>query len=80
MAREGLADGVLNPTKTPLTTTLNNTELFSANIALPLSFVSATQVNALIPQKLIMNTVYPLPVTLAELQPGIFTTLGTGSG
>jgi uncharacterized protein (TIGR03437 family) len=71
---------------------LNNTQLFLGNLPLPLSYVSPTQVNALIPQKLNVNTGYlltiqrdntlssPVPVTITELQPGIFTTTGTGSG
>ena len=89
---EGLADGVLAATQTPLPANLNNTQLFLGNLPLPLSYVSPTQVNALIPQKLNVNTQYsltiqrdntlsaPVPVTITELQPGIFTTTGTGSG
>jgi uncharacterized protein (TIGR03437 family) len=89
---QGLADGVLNATQTPLPGNLNNTQLFLGNLPLPLSYVSPTQVNALIPQKLNVNTGYlltiqrdntlssPVPVTITELQPGIFTTTGTGSG
>jgi uncharacterized protein (TIGR03437 family) len=89
---EGLADGVLAATQIPLPGNLNNTQLFLGNLPLPLSYVSPTQVNALIPQKLNVNTEYPLTiqrdntlsvpvlVTLTALQPGIFTTTGTGSG
>jgi uncharacterized protein (TIGR03437 family) len=89
---QGLADGVLSATQTPLPANLNNTQLFLGNIPLPLSYVSPTQVNALIPQKLNVNTEFlltierdntlsvPVPVTIAELQPGIFTTTGTGTG
>ena len=89
---EGLADGIQNATQTPLPGNLNNTQLFLGNLPLPLSYVSPTQVNALIPQKLNVNTEYlltiqrdntlstPVQVTITELQPGIFTTTGTGSG
>jgi uncharacterized protein (TIGR03437 family) len=79
-------------TGVPLPFTLGNTQVFLGNQPLPLYYASPAQVNALIPQELTVNTAVqlfvqrgntgsvPVPVTVAELQPGIFTVDSTGQG
>jgi uncharacterized protein (TIGR03437 family) len=80
-------------TTIPLPTVLNTTTLLLGNTPLPLSYASPGQVNALIPtQNLNPTGTYTLtilrgstqsvsvPVTVQELQPGIFTLNDSGSG
>jgi len=79
---------------TPLPVSLSNTQLLLGGKPLPLSYASAGQVNALIPQALNANASYtlvvqrdatqsvPVTLTVVEVQPGIFTVnqVGTGQG
>jgi uncharacterized protein (TIGR03437 family) len=77
---------------TPLPGTLNGTRLFLAGQALPLIYAGKGQVNAVIPQALKPNTSYqlvvqygstlsvPLPLTVAQYQPGIYTLDLSGAG
>ncbi len=78
----------------PLPAMLTGTQLLLGGIPMPLLYAGAGQVNALVPQGLAPNASYPLMVvsgttqsvpvalTVAELQPGIYTTgfLGSGAG
>jgi uncharacterized protein (TIGR03437 family) len=76
----------------PLPTTLNGTQLLLGGIPMPLVYAGAGQVNALVPQELAPNASYPLVVvtgttqsvpmalTIAELQPAIYSINFTGSG
>jgi uncharacterized protein (TIGR03437 family) len=76
----------------PLPTNLNNTQLLLGGQPLPLSYASHVQVNGLIPQNLNPNASYqlvvvresttsvPIPVTVAALQPGLYTEDNSGSG
>ena len=76
----------------PLPTTLNGTQLFLGGVPMPLVYAGAGQVNALVPQELPPNASYPLVVvtgttqsvpmalTVAELQPAIYSINFTGSG
>jgi uncharacterized protein (TIGR03437 family) len=76
----------------PLPTTLNGTQVTLGGIPMPLLYANPTQINALIPQGLKPNAPYPLvvvtgavqsapvPVSVLELQPGIYTVNGSGSG
>jgi uncharacterized protein (TIGR03437 family) len=78
----------------PLPPILNDAQLLLGGQSLPLSYAIPGQVNGLIPQDLSANASFPLvvqrgttqsvpvQVTVAALQPGIFTvnTLGTGQG
>jgi len=87
-----LADGTAQPNGLPLPFNLGNTQLLLGNQPLPLSFASPSQVNGLIPLGLAVNTALqlfiqrgntgsvPVPVTVTDLQPGIFTTAQTGEG
>ena len=89
----GLA-GSGNPSATtlPLSTSLNGTQLLLGGVPMPLIYASSVQVNALVPQSLAPNASYPLIVvrgatqsvpvslTVAELQPGIYTVDLSGSG
>ncbi len=89
---ERLASAVLGASQVPLPISLNNTSLLLGGQPLPLSYISPTQVNGLIPQNLDINaqpqliiqqgnTVStPIPVTVTELQPGIFTIPSGGQG
>jgi uncharacterized protein (TIGR03437 family) len=86
------SDGTPTGTSIPLATLLNGTQLFLGGRALPLSYAGPTQVNGLIPQDLNPNAAFPLvvqrgdtqsvpiPVTVAGLQPGIYTQDQSGSG
>jgi uncharacterized protein (TIGR03437 family) len=76
----------------PLPEDLNTTRLFLGGQQLPLLYAGPGQVNALIPQKLNPNTLYqlmvqrgstlsaPIPLIVAEYQPGIYTLDLSGSG
>ena len=86
------SDGSLLAGAVPLPTTLSNTQLLLGGQALPLSYASGGQVNALIPQGLNPNASYtlvvqrdatqsvPVALSVVELQPGIFTVNETGTG
>jgi uncharacterized protein (TIGR03437 family) len=79
-------------TSLPLPTTLNGTQLLLGGLPMPLLYASAGQVNALVPEGLAANASYPLvvkrgatqsvpvPITVAELQPGVYTVDTSGSG
>jgi uncharacterized protein (TIGR03437 family) len=87
-----LATGNASPAFIPLPTLLNGTQLLLGNEPMPLSYISAGQVNALVPQDLNPNASYqlvvvrgttrsvPIPVTVAQYEPGIFTVDDSGSG
>ena len=76
----------------PLPTILNGTQLLLGGTAMPLLYASSGQVNALVPEGLAANASYPLvvvrggtqsvpvPVTIAGVQPGIYTIDTSGSG
>lgn len=76
----------------PLPTNLNGAKLLLNGVPLPLSYASPNQVNGLIPVDLTANETYSLviqrdstqsvavPLTVQELQPGLFTYDGSGSG
>jgi len=76
----------------PLPTSLNGTELFLGGQPLPLLYAGPGQVDALIPQKLNPDTSYqlvvqrgttlsvPVPLVVAEYQPGIYTLNLSGAG
>ena len=76
----------------PLPINMGDTKLLLGGVPLPLSYTSAGQVNALIPQGLNPNAAYslvvqrgttqsaPLAVTVVALQPGIYTVNETGTG
>ena len=86
------ANGSASASSVPLPMDLNGTGLFLGGLPMPLSYVGPGQVNALIPQALNTGTSYqlvvvrgstesvPIPLTLTELQPGIFTLDSSGSG
>ena len=89
----GMADaGTSSAGTLPLTTSLNNTQVLLGATPLPLAYVSPTQVNGLIPCNLSPNASYqllvqrgstqsvPTPVTVVELQPGIYSEDLSGSG
>jgi uncharacterized protein (TIGR03437 family) len=86
------ANGTCEAGTVPLPTTLNNTQLLLGDTPLPLSYACPPQVNGLIPQNLNPNASYqlvvvrgstrsvPVPVTVQQLQPGIYTQDNSGSG
>jgi uncharacterized protein (TIGR03437 family) len=77
---------------TPLQTNLGGTQLLLGGQGLPLLFVTPSQVNGLIPQKLPVGTTVqliverggtasvPVSAYVTDLQPGIFTTAQNGQG
>lgn len=81
-----------NATSLPLPTLLNGVSATLGGLPMPLLYASPTQINALIPQGLTPGRTYPLVVTVgttasapiqltvAELQPGIYTVNTSGSG
>jgi len=83
-----LADKTVGATHVPFESTLGTTQVMLGNLSLPLSYVSAVQVNGLIPQYFNPNTSYPLVVmrdntlstpiqmTVTSAQPGVFTVGG----
>ena len=85
-------DGNPSAAAQPLPTTLNGTQVTLGGLAMPLLYASFNQINALVPQSLKQNAAYPLvvvtgttqstPIQLSvlELQPGIYTLNGSGSG
>jgi uncharacterized protein (TIGR03437 family) len=91
---DDLADGEALDEDPPFGRQLLTTEVRLGDQALPLYFVNRTQANALIPRGLTPNTQHqivvqrgstitvPLQVTVADVQPGIFTVnrQGTGQG
>jgi uncharacterized protein (TIGR03437 family) len=86
------SDGSPSATTVPLPMNLNDTQLLLGDQPLRLSYASPGQVNGLIPQGLNANASFqlavlrgstrsvPVPVTVAALQPGIYTTDNSGSG
>ena len=86
------ANGMPLAESLPLPTTLNDTRLLLGNQQLPLLYAGPGQVNALIPRSLNPNTAYqlivqrgatssvPVPLTIAQYQPGIYTLDLSGSG
>jgi uncharacterized protein (TIGR03437 family) len=91
---DSLADGEAQFFDAPFGRQLLTTEVRLGDQPLPLYYVNPKQVNALIPRGLNPNTQHqivvqraatvsvPIPVTVAEVQPGIFTVnqQGTGQG
>jgi uncharacterized protein (TIGR03437 family) len=87
-----LATGTQSAASVPLDTTLDGTQVLLGNEALPLYYASTGQINAVTPQNLSFNASYPLvvargatisvpiPVTVAQYDPGIFTMNMSGSG
>jgi uncharacterized protein (TIGR03437 family) len=85
-------DGSPSATTLPLPMNLNDTQLLLGDQPLHLSYASPGQVNGLIPQNLNSNASFPLivqrgstrsvpvPVTVASLQPGIYTMDNSGAG
>jgi uncharacterized protein (TIGR03437 family) len=81
-----------NATSLPLPMSLNGTQLFLGGLPMPLLYAASGQVNALVPQGIMPNATYPLvvvqgnaqsvpvPITIAELQPGQYTVNTSGSG
>jgi len=86
--------GTGNPAATslPLPFTLNGTQATLCGLPMPLLYAGPTQINALIPQAVTPNVPCPflvttgatqsapIQLTVAELQPGIYTVNETGSG
>jgi uncharacterized protein (TIGR03437 family) len=80
-----------SPSRLPLPTQLNGTQVTIGGIAMPLTYASSSQVNGIVPQELGPNNSYelvvnggafpaPVEVLLKELQPGIYTANQSGSG
>lgn len=79
-------------TSIPLPTTLGGVQVLLGGVAMPLSYVSSSQVNALVPQSLAPGSNYPLTIVrngvstsvgslaVVAVQPGIFTYNASGSG
>ncbi len=84
--------GGVSATSVPLSTTLDGAQFFLGGQPMPLFYASPGQVNALVPQGFAPNASYPLvvvrgttqsvpvPLTVTELQPGIYTVNLSGSG
>ena len=76
----------------PRDTSLNGTLVVIGGIALPLLYVSDTQVNAIVPSSIPVNTTQqvlvqsknsltlPIPISIAPAQPAVFTANGRGIG
>jgi uncharacterized protein (TIGR03437 family) len=76
----------------PLPAVLNDTKLFLGGQSLPLIYAGSGQINALIPRNLNPNASYqlvvqrgstmsvPIPLTVAQYQPGIYTFDLSGAG
>ena len=90
---EQLADGQQLASTVPFPVSLQATEVKLADISLPVYFVNATQVNALVPWELNPNTTQslqvvrrgstaatPLQVSVADRSPGIYTVAQNGQG
>ena len=91
---DGLADGEILAASTPYGAQLGSTQVRLGDLPLPLLYVNPTQVNALIPRNLDPNTQQqivvqrgatisvPVQVTVADVQPGIYSVnqQGTGQG
>jgi uncharacterized protein (TIGR03437 family) len=86
------SNGETSAGTSPLPGALNDAQAFLGGQALPLIYAGAGQINALIPQKLNYNAAYqlviqrgstlsmPLPLLVAEYQPGIYTLDLSGAG
>jgi len=82
----------LDPTGKFVTTTLGNVQVLINGYACPLTFVSATQVNAVVPYevkvftsatvlvKFLGQSSNGVPVNVTTTQPGIFSANGSGTG
>jgi uncharacterized protein (TIGR03437 family) len=89
---ERMADGTELAGTVPFPNALNGTQVSLGDIALPLLYVSATQVNALIPYSLSVSANHPLlvqrngtssvplDVTVADLLPAVYTANQQGVG
>jgi uncharacterized protein (TIGR03437 family) len=89
---ERMADGTGLANSVPFPNTLNGTQVALGDIPLPVLYVSAGQVNALIPYSLSASTNHPLliqrngtssvplDVTVADVLPAIYTTNQSGKG
>jgi uncharacterized protein (TIGR03437 family) len=91
---DGLADGEVLAGSAPYGPQLGSTQVRLGDVPLPLLYVNPTQVNALIPRDLDPNTQQqivvqrgasisvPVQVTVADVQPGIYSInqQGTGQG
>jgi uncharacterized protein (TIGR03437 family) len=89
---ERMADGTVLASTVPFPNALNGTQAALGDIALPVMYVSATQVNALIPYSLSASANHPLliqrngtssvplDVTVADVLPAIYTANQSGSG
>jgi uncharacterized protein (TIGR03437 family) len=87
-----LADGSGAPNSQPLPTNYQGTQVFLGGVALPLQYAGPTQINALIPANVAVDSEQPLvvqrdltqaaptSVTIADAQPGIYTANQQGSG
>ena len=77
---------------TPLPTSLNGTQVFLGAKLLPLAYAGPNQINGVIPQGFDTGSTYalvvvsggysstPVPVSIAPIQPAIYTNDGSGSG
>jgi uncharacterized protein (TIGR03437 family) len=86
-----LTDATANAGSLPLPTELSNSVVIFHGQALPLFYVSKTQINAMVPYGLEKGTYYVIvtrgpaystsvPVALLDTQPGVFTRDSTGKG
>jgi uncharacterized protein (TIGR03437 family) len=87
-----LADGTAPATALPLATRLGSTSVTVAGRALPLLYVSDTQINVMIPYDLPVNAPFqmivqrgnaisvPAPVAVFDAEPAILATAGNGIG
>jgi uncharacterized protein (TIGR03437 family) len=87
-----LAQGSTLLTELPLNTVINGTQVLLAGRPLPLQFASSGQINAIVPFDVPINATHqmivqraasysvPEPVTVAAVQPAVFTKDETGKG
>jgi uncharacterized protein (TIGR03437 family) len=76
----------------PLPTIIGNTQVSLAGMLLPLQFTETGQINAIVPYNIPINTTHqmivqsgttysvPVPVTIAAVQPAVYTQDGSGTG
>ena len=88
----GLSDAATGAQGLPLPTQLGATSVFIGDEEVPLLYISANQINAVVPYDLAANTTYqlivqrgnsvavPVSVTVAGAEPSILSTNGSGSG
>jgi uncharacterized protein (TIGR03437 family) len=89
---ESLAENTVVADTYPFPPALDGVEVRAGDLALPLYFVSPRQINALLPRALGANTIQtllvrrrgaasvPVPVSIADAAPGIFTVNQAGTG